>query len=104
MSDVALPLSALRQQIASAIDVIVQTGRYNDGSRRITHVAECRGLDAIGGYALEMLYVFAQDGHDPATGRVRGELRCTGVRPSFGDDLVARGLALDPVMEAADAG
>jgi pilus assembly protein CpaF len=98
MSDVALPLSALRQQIASAIDLIVQTGRYNDGSRRITHVAECRGLTEGGQYDLEMLYVFEQDGHDPDSGRVRGELRCTGVRPSFADDLVARGLPLDPEM------
>jgi len=98
MSDVALPLSALRQQIASAIDIIVQTGRYNDGSRRITHVAECRGLTEGGQYDLEMLYVFEQDGVDPRTGRVRGTLRCTGVRPSFADDLLARGLPLDPEM------
>ena len=98
MSDVALPLSALRQQIASAIDIIVQTGRYNDGSRRITHAAECRGRSEGGQYDLEMLYVFEQDGHDPATGKVRGQLRCTGVRPSFADDLMARDLPRDPEM------
>ena len=102
MSDIGLPLGALRQQVASAIDLIVQTGRYNDGSRRITHVAECRGLTAEGQYDLEMLYVFAQDGQDPATGRVRGRLRCTGRPPSFAEDLVARGLALDPEMRHAD--
>jgi pilus assembly protein CpaF len=101
MSDVALPLAALRQQIASAVNVIVQTGRYNDGSRRITHVAECRGLTPEGQYELAMLYEFQQRGHDPETGRVRGELLCTRRRPCFADDLLARGLALDPDMDGA---
>jgi pilus assembly protein CpaF len=101
MSDVALPLSALRQQIASAVNLIVQTGRYNDGSRRITHVAECRGLGPDGQYDLAMLYVFRQDGEEPGTGRVLGRLACTGRRPSFADDLLARGLALDPEMRDA---
>lgn len=100
MSDVALPLAALRQQIASAVNVIVQTGRYNDGSRRITHVAECRGLSPEGQYDLAMLYQFEQEGHDPATGRVRGRLACTGRMPSFAADLLSRGLALDPEMRA----
>ena len=100
MSDIGLPLGALRQQIASAVNVIVQTGRFNDGSRRITHVAECRGLDDGGQYDLQMLYVFEQSGHDPDSGRVRGRLACTGRRPSFADDLLARGLALDPEMGA----
>ncbi|MDB4966258.1 MAG: Type secretion system hydrolase TadA/VirB11/CpaF, TadA subfamily protein [Myxococcales bacterium] len=100
MSDVALPLAALRQQIASAVNVIVQTGRYNDGSRRITHVAECRGLTPEGQYDLGMLYLFEQDGCEPGSGRVRGRLACTGRRPSFADDLLSRGLSLDPEMRA----
>ena len=102
MSDIGLPLGALRQQIASAVDVIVQTGRYNDGSRRITHVAECRGLSPEGQYDLAMLYVFEQNGHDPGTGRVRGRLACCGRPPSFGADLLARGLSLDPEMRDAN--
>jgi pilus assembly protein CpaF len=101
MSDIGLPLAALRQQIASAVNIIVQTGRYNDGSRRITHVAECRGLTPDGQYDLSMLYVFEQNGHDPESGRVRGRLACCGQPPSFAADLVARGLALDPEMRDA---
>jgi len=81
MSDVALPLSALRQQIASAVNVIVQTNRFNDGSRKITHVAECRGLDEAGRYELAILWE-----HRPRAGLVRTE------RPSFADELVEAGL------------
>jgi pilus assembly protein CpaF len=98
MSDVDLPLSALRQQLASAVNVIVQTNRFNDGSRKITHVAECRGLDDGGRYDLVMLYRFRQDGHDPRTGKVLGQLVCCGAAPSFAADVLAQGLALDPEM------
>jgi pilus assembly protein CpaF len=98
MSDVDLPLPALRQQIASAVNVIVQTNRFNDGSRKITHVAECRGLDDNGRYDLHLLYHFRQTGHDPRTGKVQGELSCCGQAPSFAADVVAHGLSLDPKM------
>jgi len=98
MSDVELPLSALRAQIASAVNVIVQTSRMNDGSRKITHVAECLGLDESGHYHLEMLYEFRQSGVDPKTGKVLGALRATGRRPSFADEIAGKGLALPPEM------
>jgi pilus assembly protein CpaF len=98
MSDVELPLSALRGQIASAVNVVVQTSRMNDGSRKITHVAECTGL-TDGGYALHMLLEWQQTGTDPATGRVLGRLVPTGRAPSFADEIRARGLALPPEME-----
>jgi pilus assembly protein CpaF len=99
MSDVELPLSALRAQIASAVNVLVQTSRINDGSRKITHVAECIGLDETGGYALNMLYEFKQSGVDPATGKVLGKLAPTGVRPSFAEEISGHGLKLPPEME-----
>jgi pilus assembly protein CpaF len=99
MSDVELPLSALRAQIASAVNVIVQTSRMNDGSRKITHVAECTGLDGGGGYALNMLYEFKQSGVDARTGRVLGKLAPTGSPPSFLEEIQGRGFKLPPEME-----
>jgi pilus assembly protein CpaF len=57
MSDVQLPLAALRSQIASAIDIIVQVSRFPDGSRGITHITEVMGCDASGAYQLEDLFV-----------------------------------------------
>ncbi len=57
MSDVQLPLAALRLQIASAIDIVVQVSRFQDGSRGITHITEVLGCDTAGGYQLEDLFV-----------------------------------------------
>jgi pilus assembly protein CpaF len=97
MSDVELPLAALRGQIASAINVVVQTSRMNDGSRKITHVAECTGLHD-GHYALSMLFEFRQSGVDAKSGKVLGQLHPTGVRPSFADEISGHGLQLPPGM------
>ena len=102
MSDVELPLSALRSQIASAVNVIVQTSRMNDGSRKITHIAECTGLDPAGGYSISMLFEFRQTGVDARTGKVLGTLAPTGGLPSFLDEITARGMSLPPEMEEAD--
>jgi pilus assembly protein CpaF len=100
MSDVELPLSAMRAQIASAVNVIVQTSRMNDGSRKITHVAECLGLDEAGQYKLEMLFEWKQSGVDAATGRVLGTLHPTGRLPTFVDEIAGAGLALPDEMTA----
>jgi pilus assembly protein CpaF len=94
MSDVELPLSALRAQLASAVNIIVQTARMNDGSRKLTHIAECVGLDAEGHYQLHMLYEFAHAGVEAGSGRVLGQLRATGQKPTFAGEIVGRGLAL----------
>lgn len=59
MADVALPLRALRAQVASAIDIVVQLDRLRGGARVVTHVSEVQGLDAQGGYRLDD--VFARD-------------------------------------------
>jgi pilus assembly protein CpaF len=101
MSDVELPLSALRAQIASAVNVIVQTGRLNDGSRKITHVAECTGMNEQGGYALEMLYEWRQTGVDPKNGKVLGALSVTGQQPTFVDEIHGKGLELPEDMHHA---
>jgi pilus assembly protein CpaF len=97
MSDVELPLSALRGQISSAVNVVVQTSRMNDGSRKITHVAECTGL-TDGHYALTMLFEFRQRGVEAKTGKVLGELEPSGNRPSFADEIEGAGLKLPPEL------
>ena len=100
MSDVELPLSAMRAQIASAVNVIVQTSRMNDGTRKVTHVAECLGLDEGGHYRLQMLFEFKQTGVEAISGKVLGTLRPTGVRPTFSEEIAGKGLALPEEMLA----
>jgi hypothetical protein len=66
----------------------------NDGSRKITHVAECLGVSDKGGYQLRMLFEFKQAGVDAATGQVLGTLAPTGERPTFVAEIEGRGLEL----------
>jgi pilus assembly protein CpaF len=100
MSDVELPLAAMRGQIASAVNVIVQTSRMNDGSRKLTHVAETLGLNASGGYDLRMLFEWKQTGVDATTGKVLGALSPTGELPTFLDEIEGKGLELPEEMRA----
>ncbi|MDA8233120.1 MAG: CpaF family protein [Magnetospirillum sp.] len=78
-----LPAKAVREQIASAVNVIVQASRLRDGSRKITHITEVVGMegDVI---TLQDLFVFEFQGEDPA-GRIIGRHRSTGLRPGFWD-------------------
>ncbi len=94
MAGTDLPSRAIREQIASAIDVIVHQSRLRDGSRRITHVTEVMGLegDTI---TLQDIYVFEQQGLEEHQ-RVRGRFRATGVVPSFLPVLESRGYKLPP--------
>ncbi|HEY1585908.1 MAG TPA: CpaF family protein, partial [Polyangia bacterium] len=71
-----------------------------DGSRKITHVAECLGLDEGGHYRLEMLYEWKQSGVDAKSGRVLGTLHATGSAPTFADEVAGAGLALPEEMRA----
>lgn len=86
MSDVELPLHALRAQIASAVDVVVQVARLTDGTRRVTHVTEVLSLDGEGRYQLQDLFVLERprDGSAPA-------LVATGASPACADELAAHG-------------
>lgn len=95
MSDIEMPLKALRSQVASAIQVIVQTSRFNDGSRKITHIVEALGLDELGEYKLYPLFVFKHRGFEQGTGKVLGALEPVGNLPTFLDDIRARGLECD---------
>ncbi len=94
MSNVKMPLSALRSQVASAIQLIVQTSRFNDGSRKLTHIAECLGLSENGEYKIYPLYEFKHRGYDP-DGTVLGELEPCGNVPTFFDAIKERGLEVE---------
>ena len=95
MADVELPLKALRSQVASAIQIIVQTSRFNDGSRKLTHVVECLGLDEVGEYIIHPLFEFKHRGYEPGTGKVLGELEALGNLPTFKEDILRRGMKYD---------
>ena len=90
MSDVDLPLVALRAQVASAVDIIVQTARLRDGSRCVTHVTEVVGCTPRGGYELSDLFV--RRTIPGAEGRSR--LISTGAEPRCTEALRAFGVAL----------
>ncbi|GAC1440577.1 MAG: CpaF family protein [Mycobacteriales bacterium] len=97
MAGIDLPLRAVREQIASALDVIVHQSRLKDGSRRITHVTEVVGMegDVI---TLQDLFVFdAKMGWDE-DGRSLGALKSTGLRPKFLDTLADRDVHVDPTL------
>ncbi|MEL6546349.1 MAG: CpaF family protein, partial [Myxococcota bacterium] len=93
MSGMELPVRAIREQIASAIDIVIQQIRFPDGSRKITHISEVTGLE---GDVLTMqdIFDFDQQGFD-GDGRVQGEFNPTGFVPRFYDDLGAMGIRAD---------
>jgi pilus assembly protein CpaF len=90
MGNLPLPDKAIRTQIASAIDLIVQVSRMADGSRRITHITEITGTvgETI---SLQDIFLFEKSGVSP-TGKVRGRFFATGVVPAFTDRLKATGI------------
>jgi pilus assembly protein CpaF len=93
MSGFELPIRAMRQQIALALDVIVQTSRMSDGTRKVTAVSEVIGIedDTI---ALQDLFTFQRDGVDPQ-GRIVGRFVSTGARPRFADRAKISGHEFD---------
>lgn len=92
LSGVEIPLSALRDQVASAVHVVVQTARLFDGSRKITHISEILGLDK-GQYHVQDLFVYRQEGID-GDGKLIGRHELTGARATFQDEAHRRGLDL----------
>ncbi len=94
MAGADLPLTAIRQQIASAVDVIVQQARLQDGTRRIVQVTEVVGLEE-GVITTQDLFVYQQTGIDEQ-GRVEGYFTASGIRPRFSEQLSRRGLTLPP--------
>jgi pilus assembly protein CpaF len=98
MSDLDMPLRAVRNQLGSGIDLIVQVSRMSDGRRGVTHVTEVVGLDASGQhYQLHDLFLRVQDGID-AQGQTRSRLLPTGVLPRFASKLTEHGIEMPAAM------
>ena len=97
MSGFDLPVRAIREQMASALDLIVQLSRLRDGTRRITHVTEVERMegDVI---VLQDIFLFDYGMGVDDTGRWLGEVKATGLRPKFAEALADRGQALPPSM------
>lgn len=102
MSDIDMPLTALRIQLASAVNLIVQVSRLQDGSRKITHVTEVLGFDAASGqYQMQDIFERRYHGFDEQ-GRILSDLVPSGILPRCLPQLHEHGVDLPPsVYEAA---
>ena len=94
MAGMDLPLRAVREQVASAIDLIIHVTRLRDGSRRVTHVTEVLGMEGDS-VTLQDAFVFDYAAGVDALGRFRGSARPTGLRPRFTDRFAELGISLD---------
>ena len=96
MANANMGIRSIRSQISSAVDVFVQTSRFTDGTRRITHITEVVGMeqDII---TLQDIFLFENTGIMD-NGKVRGRFRATGIRPKFYDRLKTSGITLPTQM------
>jgi len=94
MANANMQLTSIRQQIASAVHVLVQASRFSDGSRRVTSVTEVTGMEGDM-VTLQDIYVFEKRGLSPE-GRVIGRFAATGIRPKFYEKLLSAGIRLRP--------
>ncbi|MEP6815362.1 MAG: CpaF family protein [Marmoricola sp.] len=102
MAGMDLPIKAIREQVASAVDVIVHQTRFKDGSRRITHVTEVERME---GDVITLQDIFLYDtaaGFDKE-GRAMGTLRATGLRPKFLEKMANSNVTVDPMLFAMDS-
>mgnify|MGYP001231013695 CR=1 FL=1 len=90
MAGMDLPVRAIREQIASAVDVIIQQSRLRDGSRKITHVTEVQGMegDII---VLQDIFIYEISGKDE-DGKLKGRFKATGIKPKFVEKLADNGI------------
>src|SRR6266849_630888 len=93
MSGLTLPVRAIREQLASAVNLIVQQQRYVDGSRRVSAISEVGALSE-NAIAIQDVFQFKQEGFD-SEGRVVGHFAATGVVPAFYQDLQRQGVAVN---------
>ncbi|MBX9903912.1 MAG: Flp pilus assembly complex ATPase component TadA [Burkholderiales bacterium] len=93
MSGLDLPIRAIREQIASAVHVIIQQSRFPDGSRKVTHISEITGME---GEVIQMqdIFLFKQDGYDE-NGKIKGKFVATGNIPELYQELQQRGISVD---------
>jgi pilus assembly protein CpaF len=93
MAGMDLPVRAIREQISSAVNIIIQQTRFSDGSRRITAISEVTGMetDII---TLQDIFYFKQEGFDEK-GRIKGRFVSSGFIPKFYDDMQRRGIPVN---------
>src|SRR5262245_59629530 len=101
MAGMDLPVRVIREQMASALDLIVHLTRLRDGTRRVTHVSEVLGMegDVI---VLQDIYLFDFSMGIDEDGRFRGTLKSTGIRPHCTERLANNGISLDSSLFASD--
>jgi len=101
MAGFDLPVRAIREQMASALDLIVHITRLRDGTRRISHISEVQGMegDVI---TLQDVFLFDYGMGVDDDGRYKGHLKATGIRPKFSEKLADYGIKLNPEMFAAE--
>jgi pilus assembly protein CpaF len=102
MAGFDLPVRAIREQMASALDLIVHLTRLRDGTRRITHITEVQGMegDVI---TLQDIFLFDFGMGIDEHGRFKGHLKATGVRPKFAEKLADLGIRLGPEVFQPEA-
>jgi len=102
MAGMDLPIRAIREQVASALDLVVHIHRLRDGTRRVTHVTEVVGMegDII---TLQDLMLFDYGMGVDDNGHYKGRLKATGIRPSFSDHLENYGINLPPELFQPEA-
>jgi len=93
MAGMDLPIRVVREQIASAVDVIVQQSRFTDGTRKVTHITEVSGME---GDTIVMTDVFKFRQTGIEDGKILGELAPTGIRPLFAEHLKEAGFDMGP--------
>jgi pilus assembly protein CpaF len=92
MAGLELPDRAIREQVSSALDLIVQLSRFTDGVRRVTHVTEVSGMEGQI-ITLQDLFRFQQTGVTPE-GKIEGLMAPTGIRPTFAEKFEQAGIKL----------
>jgi pilus assembly protein CpaF len=102
MAGMDLSSRAIREQIASAIQLIVYQQRLKDGTRRFTHVTEVAGMEGEV-ITLQDIFLFDFSAGVDEEGRFRGHLKSTGLRPVFLDKLQERGIRIDPELFALES-
>jgi pilus assembly protein CpaF len=100
MAGMDLPLRAIREQVSSAVDLIIQVTRLRDGSRRVTHVTEVQGMegDIV---TLQDAFLFDYSAGMDAQGRFLGKPVATGIRPRFLDRFAELGISVSPAVFGA---
>ena len=96
MSGMELPSRAIREQIASAVDIIIHESRLSDGSRKVTAITEVTGLEG-NQIVMQDIFAFKQKGVGQ-DGKILGEFKPTGAMPTWFDQLAGRGIKCDPRM------